>query len=77
MISGDDIQAMNDFTPYYDKHVACDMCGQMTRGRVYTLAPELVLCGSCNKPIIGNITKETVVKLPFLSTQLNFVYKSE
>ena len=77
MISQDDIDAMKDYEHHYPKHVECDMCGQMTRGRVYRKAPDLVLCGACNKPIIGNITKEIVVNLPFLSTQLNFSLKSE
>jgi hypothetical protein len=77
MISGDDIRGMDEFKPFYDQHVECDLCGQQTKGRVYTSAPDLVLCGSCHMPLIGNITKKHLAKLPFLSTKLHFFYKAE
>jgi len=44
---GDDGQR---FIRYYSDYVACDFCGEQTRGRVYE-STQSVTCGSCHKEI--------------------------
>lgn len=38
---------MLEYTQYYTRHVECDFCGQMTRGRRWATNPHKILCGSC------------------------------
>ena len=42
---------MSDYVQIYDRHIECDFCGQLTRGRVYK-GTNVVVCGSCNKPLM-------------------------
>ena len=35
------------FRQVYDRHIDCDFCGAMTRGRVWDSAPGVVKCGAC------------------------------
>lgn len=39
------------FVQIYAKHIECDFCGQLTRGRVYQ-GSNVVVCGACNKPLM-------------------------
>ena len=36
------------YTQHYSRHIECDFCGQMTRGRVWEDDPTKVKCGACN-----------------------------
>jgi len=37
-----------DYNQYYNKHIECDFCGQMTRGRIWSEDPYKIKCGSCH-----------------------------
>ena len=45
------------FVRFYKDYIECDFCGQMTRGRVYEGAQEIV-CGTCNIAIYEFETTE-------------------
>jgi len=45
-----------DYKPWYTDLVPCDFCGQLTRGRVYAGANQVV-CGSCNTVIVDDVKK--------------------
>ena len=38
---------ISGFRQVYDRHIDCDFCGAMTRGRVWDDAPGVVKCGAC------------------------------
>ena len=38
---------MGGYEQHYDRHVSCDFCGQLTRGRIWEGEKE-VKCGSCH-----------------------------
>jgi len=46
-----------DYRPWYTALVPCDFCGQLTRGRVYDGANQVV-CGSCNTVLVDDVEKE-------------------
>ena len=72
MISNYDIRAMADYMPYWREAKPCDFCGQHTRGRIYEDEPDVVWCGSCRKPLVGNPVRVTAENFPLPSTQLNW-----
>jgi hypothetical protein len=45
-----------DYRPWYTALVPCDFCGQLTRGRVYDGANQVV-CGSCNTVLVDDVEK--------------------
>jgi len=48
------------FVRFYKDYIECDFCGQMTRGRVYEGAQEIV-CGACNSAIYEFYTDDEEV----------------
>lgn len=48
------------FVRFYKDYVECDFCGQLTRGRVYDGAQEIV-CGACNSSIYEFYTSDCEV----------------
>ena len=40
-----------DYIRYYEKHIDCDWCGMMTRGRIYKEDPTHVRCGACDREL--------------------------
>ncbi len=48
---------MVDYEQYYDRHVECDFCGQMTRGRIWAEEPTKVKCGACHHVLTEKGTK--------------------
>ena len=43
---------MTKYTQYYTRHVECDFCGQLTRGRRWATDPNIVRCGSCHGELL-------------------------
>ena len=42
---------MINYQQVYEKHIDCDFCGAMTRGRIWENEPGVIKCGACHAVI--------------------------
>jgi hypothetical protein len=56
---------MKPYIRYYPRHIECDFCGQMTRGRIWRSDPSKVVCGSCHSELlpINLVFSEPVIEI--------------
>lgn len=39
------------FEKVYERFINCDLCGRLTRGRIWDNEPSIARCGSCHAPM--------------------------